>query len=100
MDFNQDVSEKEMFEDDERQSKKSIKKWIASSVDKYMAKAIKNKTRFRFKFLDNTFLEGYVKWFNKYNMAVSTDDEKEYVCLKHSVKYMKSISSSGQTENS
>lgn len=94
MDCNHDYQEKELIEEDERKSKKMIKKWVASSVDKYMAKAIKNKTCFKFKFLDNTFLEGRMKWFNKYNMAVLTDDEKEYVCLKHSLKYMKTFPSS------
>jgi len=70
--------------------KKVIKKWVKSPIDKYVVNSIRDNLKFTFKFIDNTFIEGRIKWFNKYNLAVTDDDGKEYVLLKHALKYMKS----------
>jgi len=75
-------------EDNEKITKKAIRRWVNTSTDKYFVKAIKNNMSFRFKFLDNTSLHGKMQWFNKYNINILAEDGLEYTILKHSLKYM------------
>lgn len=77
-----------LSEDNEKITKKSIRRWVNTSTDKYFVKAIKNDMSFTFKFLDNTSLNGKMQWFNKYNISILTEDGVEYTILKHSLKYM------------
>ena len=69
-------------------NKKVIKKWVCTLTDKYLVKAIKKNMNLQFKFLDNTSLEGKIKWFNKYNIGIIVFDGQEYIILKHSLKYI------------
>ncbi|MEQ8169184.1 MAG: hypothetical protein ABRQ38_09835 [Candidatus Eremiobacterota bacterium] len=85
----QELSDRDnLSEDNEKITKKSIRRWVNTFTDKYFVKAIKNNIYFTFKFLDNTSLCGKMQWFNKYNVNIVTDDGVEYTILKHSVKYM------------
>jgi sRNA-binding regulator protein Hfq len=80
----QDISQ----EDAQKISRKSIKRWVNTNTDKLFVKAIKNDVSFDFKFLDNSFLQGKIKWFNKYNLSITAPDGSEYIILKHAIKYM------------
>jgi sRNA-binding regulator protein Hfq len=80
--------EDNLSEDNEKITKKSIRRWVNTFTDKYFVKAIKNNISFTFKFLDNTCLEGKIQWFNKYTLSMITKDGVEYTILKHSIKYM------------
>lgn len=85
----QELSEQDnLSEDNEKITKKSIRRWVNTYTDKYFVKAIKNNISFTFKFLDNSSLKGKMQWFNKYNVNIVTEDGVEYTILKHSVKYM------------
>ena len=74
------------------EKKRDVNKWVNTTTDKYIVNVIKNDLSLKFKFLDNTCLEGKVKWFNKYTLGVVAPDGFDYVLLKHSLKYMESIS--------
>lgn len=82
-----------LSEDNEKITKKSIRRWVNTATDKYFVKAIKSNISFTFKFLDNTSLEGKMQWFNKYNVSILTEDGVEYTILKHSLKYMMPVNS-------
>ncbi len=85
----QELSDRDnLSEDNEKITKKSIRRWVNTFTDKYFVKAIKNNIYFTFKFLDNTSLSGKIQWFNKYNVNIVTEDGVEYTVLKHSLKYM------------
>ncbi len=85
----QELSEQDnLSEDNEKITKKSIRRWVNTSTDKYFVKAVKNNISFTFKFLDNSCLKGKMQWFNKYNVNIVTEDGVEYTILKHSLKYM------------
>ncbi|HPZ06799.1 MAG TPA: hypothetical protein PL110_01680 [Candidatus Eremiobacteraeota bacterium] len=71
-----------------RISKKNIKRFVNSPTDKYLVISIKDNLQCNFKFLDNTALEGKIKWFNKYNLGIVTLDGTEYIILKHALKYI------------
>lgn len=82
-------ADKNILEEDLTDSdKKDIIKWINSITDKFIVKSIKNNIKLKFKFLDNTCIEGNIKWFNKYTLSIVTSDGSEYILLKHSLKYI------------
>lgn len=82
-------ADKNILEEDTDSEKKDITKWINSITDKFIVKSIKNNIKLKFKFLDNTSIEGTIKWFNKYTLTIVTSDGSEYILLKHSLKYIK-----------
>jgi hypothetical protein len=82
------LEQNNLSEDNEKITKKAIRRWVNTSTDKYFVKAIKNNVYFTFKFLDNTSLEGKINWFNKYTLHIITEGGVEYTLLKHSMKYM------------
>ena len=70
------------------QTGKSMKNWINTLTDKYFVQSIKNNYNLRFNFVDNTYLEGKIKWFNKFNLCIVDNNEREYILLKHALKYI------------
>jgi len=72
----------------DEQKGKSIKKFINTLTDKYFVQSIKNNYNLTFNFVDNTYLEGKIKWFNKFNICIVDSNDKEYILLKHALKYI------------